>query len=481
MVEDGIGANRRTRRFHKATCDLTRLLIVGHSGYISLEALRWLTDAGISLIHLDSNGRILTTSAMGADKPALRRAQAWASTNKTGISVIRYLLTEKLQGQARVAERNGSDCGEIKNALDLVADCETLDELRIQEMQAAVAYWQTWDNVELRFIRADQKRIPAHWRSLGNRRSTKSSSPRLAVTPINAILNYLYSLLEAESRIAALAVGLDPGLGILHTDQHARDSFALDLMEAGRPQVDEYVLDLIDGHTFRLTDFHDTRRGICRIGKPLAHRLSETTQTWAEAIARPAETTAGLLANTPGIKGVTSTTPLTQSNRRTSKGSAWNPNRTHANKTHPDRLCQWCGKHLDDGGRLCGSCRIQFHEESEWLRAGRQRLTALRDVGDDPAHGGTAREKRAAKVGAENRKSASWNRQHPDRPDPSHFEKEILPSLAAVSLKDMAAAIGLSIDYCSKIRRGLKTPHARHWSALASLIEQMSCSQEKSH
>ena len=31
---------------------------------------------------------------------------------------------------------------------------------------------------------------------------------------LNAILNYLYSILESESRIAALVVGLNPGIGI---------------------------------------------------------------------------------------------------------------------------------------------------------------------------------------------------------------------------------------------------------------------------
>ena len=57
--------------------------------------------------------------------------------------------------------------------------------------------------------------------------SAPPCSPDLRVSPsirICAILNYLYAVLEAESRIALLAIGLDPGIGILHTDQRARDS-----------------------------------------------------------------------------------------------------------------------------------------------------------------------------------------------------------------------------------------------------------------
>jgi CRISPR-associated protein Cas1 len=72
-----------------------------------------------------------------------------------------------------------------------------------------------------------------------------TGNPRAAADPINAILNYLYAILEAESRIALIAVGLDPGLGILHTDQRSRDSLALDLMKSARPAVDQYVLNLL--------------------------------------------------------------------------------------------------------------------------------------------------------------------------------------------------------------------------------------------
>ena len=35
-----------------------------------------------------------------------------------------------------------------------------------------------------------------------------------------------------------------------------------------------------------------------------------------------------------------------------------------------------------------------------------------------------------------------------------------------VRFKEMKDATGLSLDYCSKIKRGLKTPHERHWPEL---------------
>lgn len=48
------------------------------------------------------------------------------------------------------------------------------------------------------------------------------------------------------------------------------------------------------------------------------------------------------------------------------------------------------------------------------------------------------------------------------------FAEEVLPMLLEVSLDAMAQATGLSKGYCSFIRRGIKTPHPRHWDALIS-------------
>jgi CRISPR-associated protein Cas1 len=72
-------------------------------------------------------------------------------------------------------------------------------------------------------------------------------------------LNYLYAIPEAEARIAILSIGLDPGMGMLHADLKARDSLALDVMEAIRPQVDGFVLEILRSHTFAAREFFETR------------------------------------------------------------------------------------------------------------------------------------------------------------------------------------------------------------------------------
>src|SRR5207253_397645 len=148
-----------------------------------------------------------------------------------------------------------------ETALDSLTSAPSLDALRFFESRAAAAYWNAWEQTQIHFAGRDSKTIPTHWRHFGTRRSLLSSSPRKAATPGNAILNYFYAILEAEARLAAIAVGCDPGIGIIHSDVSARDSFACDLMEPIRPLVDLQVQKLLDYQTFARNDSLEMRAG----------------------------------------------------------------------------------------------------------------------------------------------------------------------------------------------------------------------------
>src|SRR5947209_46938 len=64
---------------------------------------------------------------------------------------------------------------------------------------AAYAYWSAWSAVPVPFPPRDRSAVPQHWLTFGQRQSPLSNSPRMAINPANAILNYLYALLEIES------------------------------------------------------------------------------------------------------------------------------------------------------------------------------------------------------------------------------------------------------------------------------------------
>src|SRR5271165_1321293 len=64
-----------------------------------------------------------------------------------------------------------------------------------------------------------------------------------------------------------------------------------------------------------------------------------------------------------------------------------------------------------------------------------------------------------------------WARDHPGQRDETWFKREIAPKLDAFTLAEIAAATGLSLAACSRIRAGAKVPHPRHWDALGALVE----------
>lgn len=234
VVRDGVGSDRRASRYPRIRHGIRRLVVIGADGMVSLAALRWLADQDASFVMLDRTGSVLSTvGPPGPSDARLRRAQALAHHGETAVNIARELIFRKLSGQEQVIRTkfgNSKLADLILNSRIALAEVDTISSIRQLEARAASAYWSAWKQLPIRFPSADIRRVPAHWCSFGSRQSPLTGSPRLAATPANAILNYLYALLESEARLAAAALGLDPGMGVLHVDTDSRDSLACDLM-----------------------------------------------------------------------------------------------------------------------------------------------------------------------------------------------------------------------------------------------------------
>ncbi|MGD0515465.1 MAG: CRISPR-associated endonuclease Cas1 [Terriglobales bacterium] len=232
VLEDGIGADRRHARFPRVGHGLRRLVVIGSDGMVSFAALRWLADQDASFVMLERDGSVLaTTGPIRSSDAKLRRAQALAHSSGAALSITRELISKKLAGQEQVARNKLLDtttADTIARFRDEIPTADNIPTIRLIESQAAAAYWYAWRTLPISFPRNDLPRVPDHWRSFGARVSPLTGSPRLAANPVNAILNYLYAVLESEARLAAAALGLDPGLGVLHVDTTARDSLACD-------------------------------------------------------------------------------------------------------------------------------------------------------------------------------------------------------------------------------------------------------------
>src|SRR5207237_9104092 len=207
LLHDGIADERRTIRLPRVNHGLKRLVMIGSDGFITLEALRWLADQKAAFIMLERDGSVLvTTGPVRSSDARLRRAQALAGQSETSLRIARELIDKKLAAQASVARYKllATDTADkISRYRTELTGADMPETIRRIESLAAGAYWSAWRTLPINFPKKDEARVPDHWRVFGARVSPLTGSPRLAVNPPNAILNYLYCVLESESLLTA--------------------------------------------------------------------------------------------------------------------------------------------------------------------------------------------------------------------------------------------------------------------------------------
>ena len=215
-------------------------------------------EAGITVSHLDPNGRFLArVEGPRSGNVLLRRAQyRLADAPERTVPIVRGIVLAKAANQRAVLRRalrdHGEDLGERAEALraaetrltdigrrTLVA--EDVAWLRGLEGEAAQVYFGCFPA----FLRTDD---PAF--AFGGR------SRRPPLDRVNALLSFLYAMLGHDCRSALEAHGLDPQVGFLHADRPGRASLALDLMEELRPVLaDRLALTLINRRQLAAGDF----------------------------------------------------------------------------------------------------------------------------------------------------------------------------------------------------------------------------------
>jgi CRISPR-associated endonuclease Cas1 len=499
-VQDGIGPHRREIVLDQAGSGLERLVLLGKTGTLTLESLAWLRAIGASLVQISVDGDVLTHSVpFGYDGHPIRRAQALAIANGLDADLARDLIARKLDGQRanlasrlRVADLRSFDA--MREALDRAA---SIDEIRVCEAQAAAIYWNAWSNVPIRLRGRDLARVPATWARYDSRASVLTGAPRAATNPVNALLNYVYALLESESRLALLAAGLDPTLGVLHADQRNRDSFALDAMEPVRPAVDAFVLDFLEERVLTSRDFVSLPNGICRVRAPLTHDLAVTLPRWRQLMVPIVAHLAQAFRSALGRHGAATVKPRTitaraavsrpapapsplQSTPRKGRAprpymsKAWAPPRPETLALAPT-ACAACGKPVVRRRRRhCDACipAMRLAHADKAVVVARKALALQAIAGNDPRNSREANRKRGAANAEHHRRNHQWAREHQvDGCDSAWFLREIVPKLAGFPLNTIARATGLSLAACSRIRSGSQLPHRRHWEGLLALAE----------
>jgi len=97
-ITDGVKGAEQVLVYPRASCSISRIIMLRGWGYISVPAIRWMHEIGVSLIHLGTRGEPLLTTIPSPRTPipaALRQAQALAFDTDAGRSIARDLIGAK--------------------------------------------------------------------------------------------------------------------------------------------------------------------------------------------------------------------------------------------------------------------------------------------------------------------------------------------------------------------------------------------------
>ena len=219
-------------------------------------------ENGISLSFFSQSGRFLARSTGGVCGNVLlrRRQYALSATPAESLAVARNMILGKVYNARWVLERALRDhasslhtdtirtaSAELQQSLAAIRTCENTATLRGLEGEAASTYYSVFNelilhpNKEFRF-------------------TSRNRHPPL--DPINALLSLAYSVLANNCAASLESVGLDPYIGMMHTDRPGRKSLALDLMEEMRAvMADRFVLTCVNNRIFSADMFEKSESG----------------------------------------------------------------------------------------------------------------------------------------------------------------------------------------------------------------------------
>lgn len=143
--------------------------------------------------------------------------------------------------------------------MKLIQNCESKEQLRGFEGEAASVYFGVFDELILQ-QKKDFK--------------FEGRNKRPPMDNMNAMLSFVYTLLTNNIAAALEGVGLDPYMGYLHTERPGRASLALDMIEELRAvMADRFVLSLVNKKIVNGKNFTRKENGAVLMDDELRKKL----------------------------------------------------------------------------------------------------------------------------------------------------------------------------------------------------------------
>lgn len=275
---------RETHRFFRGERNIPeRIILVDGSGSISFEVLSWLAEQDVSLIRIDWRGNVVCVSSKNGYSANPFRVQWQRETRENPEKRLAFSIekiTQKIENSILTLEKGVRKNDAWNKAMEVAYSTlskldagqpKTIMDLRILEANAAAAYFRAWKGIPIKWRGTSKRPIPENWREIGARTTIFSrAGNRNASHPVNAILNYAYTVLQSELQIQAVTEGCDPTIGIMHESANGAPAYIFDLIEPHRATVDRKILEFIKGTVFYPADFVIRSDGVCMLNPEMA-------------------------------------------------------------------------------------------------------------------------------------------------------------------------------------------------------------------
>lgn len=219
-------------------------------------------ERNISLCFVSPSGRFLARVTGRVKGNVVLRDKQYRTCmdEAASLEIAKNCIAGKVHNARWVLERAVRDHGmqidaeKVKRASLLLKDAalrirtsESKDHLRGYEGEAASVYFGVFDEMILQ-----QKKDFAF----------SGRNKRPPTDNMNAMLSFVYTLLTNNIAAALETVGLDPYVGVFHTERPGRVSLALDLIEELRPVLaDRFVLSMVNKKIVQRGDFLKKENG----------------------------------------------------------------------------------------------------------------------------------------------------------------------------------------------------------------------------
>ena len=263
------------------------IIIDGHTGNITFEAMRWLMKHNINLTLLNWNGQLLANVMPEQPKSGKLRIKQYQKylDSEARFEIALKIVQCKVEHSLNLLE----ELSRFYESVDIVkirksAEKEDLFLLGImkntekQDISKSIKQLMTYEG---RIAGIYHDNMTSIFNQLNpefnftGRKNKSNSRNYNASDEINALLNYGYAILESEIRKGINSVGLDYSIGFLHEINQSRTPLVYDVQELFRWLIDVSVIQLLEEKKIKKSDFVITENYHTRLGEGVAKLLIE--------------------------------------------------------------------------------------------------------------------------------------------------------------------------------------------------------------